>query len=129
MADQDQFEAFVVEANLSLGISVPYASECSSSWATVPFSSLRAVGVTPVVASGNDAFKQGQFKEARKKYVGAQLADKTLGVIGLGRIGQEVAQRARAFQMRVIGFDPFISPERARELGIELFSNVKAMLP
>ncbi len=81
------------------------------------------------IPAAHAAFQQGKFKEARKKYVGAQLADKTLGIIGLGRIGQEVGKRARAFAMRVIGFDPFLSPERARELGIELVPNVKAMLP
>ncbi len=49
----------------------------------------------------------------RKLYMGTQLADKTLGIVGLGRIGQEVAQRAKAFGMRVMGTDPFISPELA----------------
>jgi len=65
----------------------------------------------------------------RSRYTGSQLADKTLGIIGLGRIGQEVAARASAFKMRVIGFDPFLSPERATELGIELVVDVHAMLP
>src|SRR5687768_16976667 len=45
-------------------------------------------------------------KWERNAYMGSQLADKTLGVVGLGRIGQEVAKRALAFQMRVIGYDP-----------------------
>jgi D-3-phosphoglycerate dehydrogenase / 2-oxoglutarate reductase len=48
--------------------------------------------------------------------------------VGLGRIGQAVAKRARAFDMRVLGFDPFLSPERA-ELGIELVDSVRGMLP
>ena len=65
----------------------------------------------------------------RNKFMGVQLAGKTLGIVGLGRIGQTVAQRARAFDMRVIGFDPFLSPDRAAELGIELIDTVKAMLP
>jgi len=65
----------------------------------------------------------------RKKYMGTQLADKTLGVVGLGRIGMEVAKRALAFEMRVIAFDPFVSAERAKELGIELHPTVDAMLP
>jgi D-3-phosphoglycerate dehydrogenase len=66
------------------------------------------------VAPAFEALKANKFKEARKKYIGTQLADKTLGIIGVGRIGQEIAKRAKAFQMRVIGFDPFLSPERAR---------------
>lgn len=65
----------------------------------------------------------------RKHYMGTQLADKTLGIVGLGRIGQEFAKRAAAFQLRILGFDPFISPERASELGVELFETVHDMLP
>ncbi len=51
--------------------------------------------------------------------MGTQLADKTLGIVGLGRIGQAVAKRAKAFEMRVLGYDPFLSAEQATELGIE----------
>jgi len=65
----------------------------------------------------------------RNKFMGAQLAGKTLGIVGLGRIGQAVASRAQAFDMRVLGFDPFLSPERAAELGIELVETVRGMLP
>lgn len=65
----------------------------------------------------------------RSKFMGVQLAGKTLGVVGLGRIGQAVAARARAFEMQIMGFDPFLSPDRAADLGIELFENVRAMLP
>ena len=60
----------------------------------------------------------------RKKFTGTQLAGKTLAIIGLGRIGQCVAQRARGLEMCVIGYDPFLSAERAREQGIELFTEV-----
>ncbi len=65
----------------------------------------------------------------RNKFMGAQLAEKTLGVIGLGRIGQEVAKRARAFGMRVIGFDPFLSKERAADLGVEPVESIRDLLP
>ena len=65
----------------------------------------------------------------RGKFMGVQLAGKTLGIVGLGRIGQAVAERARAFDMRVIGYDPFLSPERAADLGIELMPKVADMLP
>src|SRR5256714_2734147 len=50
-------------------------------------------------------------KWERTKFVGTQLAGKTLGIIGLGRIGREVARRAIAFDMKVIGTDPFLAPE------------------
>ena len=58
-----------------------------------------------------------------------QLADKTLGVIGLGRIGWEVAKRAQAFQMKVIAYDPFLSAERAKELNVERAERVEDLLP
>ena len=65
----------------------------------------------------------------RSKFMGVQLAEKTLGIVGLGRIGQAVAKRAQAFEMKVIGFDPFMSKERAQELGIEPIATVREMLP
>src|SRR5216683_2193182 len=58
-------------------------------------------------------------KWERGKFVGTQLAGKTLGVIGLGRIGREVARRAAGMDMKVVGFDPLLAPEQAAKLGIE----------
>jgi D-3-phosphoglycerate dehydrogenase len=55
----------------------------------------------------------------RSRFSGVELMDKTLGVLGFGRIGQLVAQRAMGFGMRVVAFDPFVSAERYRELGVE----------
>jgi D-3-phosphoglycerate dehydrogenase len=65
----------------------------------------------------------------RNRFMGVQLAGKTLGIVGLGRIGQAVAARARAFDMQLLGFDPFLSPDRAAELGIEMHDSVRSMLP
>ena len=56
----------------------------------------------------------------RSRWEGVELADKTLGIAGLGRIGKLVADRARGFGMRLIAFDPFVSAERGRQLGVEL---------
>lgn len=54
----------------------------------------------------------------RKSYVGVELRGKTLAVLGMGRIGTEVAKRALAFEMRVVAYDPFLSDERAKDLGV-----------
>jgi D-3-phosphoglycerate dehydrogenase len=56
----------------------------------------------------------------RSKWNGVELSDKTLGIIGLGRIGKLVAQRASAFGMRLVAYDPFVSAERARQINVEL---------
>ena len=56
----------------------------------------------------------------RKKFLGVQLSGKTLGVIGLGKIGAGVAKRAQSFYMNVIAYDPFVSSERAESLGVKL---------
>ena len=58
-------------------------------------------------------------KWERSKFSGVELTDKTLGILGFGRIGQLVAQRAQGFGMRVLAFDPFVCAERYRELGVE----------
>jgi D-3-phosphoglycerate dehydrogenase / 2-oxoglutarate reductase len=79
------------------------------------------------IAAANQSL--AEHKWDRNKFMGAQLADKTLGIVGLGRVGLAVAKRAKAFEMRVLGYDPFLSKERAQELGIEPFDNVRAMLP
>ncbi len=56
---------------------------------------------------------------ARSRFSGVELMDKTLGILGFGRIGQLVAERARGFGMRVVAYDPYVSAERYRELGVE----------
>ncbi|NQT47184.1 MAG: phosphoglycerate dehydrogenase [Candidatus Omnitrophica bacterium] len=56
----------------------------------------------------------------RKKFMGVELRGKTLGVVGFGRIGMELSRRALSFEMHVIAYDPFLSTEKAKELGIEL---------
>ena len=56
----------------------------------------------------------------RKSFVGVELRNKTLGIIGVGRIGSEVAKRAKAFGMDVVGYDPYMTEERAEKLGIRL---------
>ena len=61
-------------------------------------------------------------KWERSKWEGVELHGKTLGVVGLGRIGALVAQRALAFGMRLLAYDPYVAPERARHMGVELMN-------
>ena len=70
------------------------------------------------VPQAHSALVAGRWE--RSKWEGVELADKTLGIIGLGRIGKLVADRARAFGLRLIAFDPFVSADRAHQLGVEL---------
>lgn len=70
------------------------------------------------IPQAHSALKAGKWE--RSKWEGVELYGKTLGVVGLGKIGALVAQRASAFGMRLIAFDPFISDERARHMGVEL---------
>jgi D-3-phosphoglycerate dehydrogenase len=72
------------------------------------------------VPAADRAMKDARWE--KKKFLGSEVRGKTLGIAGLGRIGQEVAQRARAFGMRVVAHDPFISREVADDLGVELMS-------
>ena len=70
------------------------------------------------VPQGNASLRAGRWE--RKRFVGTELRGKTLGVVGLGRIGRVVASRARGFEMRVVAFDPFVAPEQVRDAEIEL---------
>ncbi len=70
------------------------------------------------IPRANACLKGGAWE--RNRFLGTELRGKMLGVIGLGNIGSEVAKRARAFEMKVIGFDPFVSAERAKNMQIEL---------
>jgi len=70
------------------------------------------------IPQAHSALKNGKWE--RSKWEGVELHGKTLGVVGLGKIGALVAQRALAFGMRLVAYDPFISDERARHMGVEL---------
>ena len=70
------------------------------------------------ISPANAALRNGKW--ARSKYTGAELFEKTLGVVGFGRIGQLVAHRMQAFGMNIIAFDPYLQPAKAAQLGVEL---------
>ena len=70
------------------------------------------------IPQAHQSLKQGKWE--RSSFMGVQLRNRTLGIIGLGRVGSEVARRVQSFAMRVIVHDPFVSPDYARILGVEL---------
>jgi D-3-phosphoglycerate dehydrogenase / 2-oxoglutarate reductase len=72
------------------------------------------------------ALKRGAWE--RSRWEGVELAGKTLGLVGLGRVGGLVAQRAAGFGMRVIAFDPYVSTERAKEMGVDAMPSLEALL-
>jgi D-3-phosphoglycerate dehydrogenase len=78
------------------------------------------------IPQADAALRRGEWD--RERFQGVELAGKTLGVVGAGRVGAMVAHRALAFGMRVIAFDPYVSREHARELGIELMPTLEALL-
>ncbi len=73
------------------------------------------------------SMRQGKWE--RSKFVGTQLAGRTLGVVGLGRIGREVARRAAGMDMKIVGFDPFLASAGATQMGIETVSDLDHLLP
>src|ERR687884_1325651 len=70
------------------------------------------------VPQANESLREGRWE--RKRYIGVELQGKTLGIVGLGRIGRTVAARARAFGMNIVAYDPFVQPEQARDMELEL---------
>ncbi len=105
-----------VEAATRHGIIVANAPE-----STVVSAAEHTIGLLVALArnipQAHAALKQGRWERAA--WGGIELAGKTLGVLGFGRIGQQVARRASGLGMRVVAYDPFVAPERFRELGVE----------
>jgi D-3-phosphoglycerate dehydrogenase / 2-oxoglutarate reductase len=80
------------------------------------------LGLARNIAPADATMKAGKWD--RKSFTGTQLAGKSIAVIGLGRIGLTVARRCLAFEMKVLGYDPFLSEERAKSEGIELYRDI-----
>jgi D-3-phosphoglycerate dehydrogenase len=72
------------------------------------------------IAPANAALKAGKWQ--RSKWTGVEIADKTVGVVGLGRIGVLFAQRMSAFGVRLVAYDPYVQPARAAQIGVRLVS-------
>jgi D-3-phosphoglycerate dehydrogenase / 2-oxoglutarate reductase len=105
-----------VEAATRLGIVVANAPE-----STVISAAEQTIGLIVALArnipQAHAALKQGRWE--RSRWNGIELDGKTLGVIGFGRIGQQVSRRAVGLGMRVVAYDPFVSEDRFRELGVD----------
>src|SRR5437868_6904062 len=78
------------------------------------------------IPQANGDLKAGAWN--RSRWEGVELHGKTLGIVGLGRVGVLVAQRALAFGMRLAAYDPFVSSERARQLGVQLVPSVEELV-
>ncbi len=77
-------------------------------------------GLARKTAAADASMRRGEWKRAQ--FTGSELRGKTLGIVGLGKIGQAIAVRARAMEMTVIGSDPFVTPDQAANVGVELVS-------
>lgn len=108
-------------------IDIDYATRKGIAVMNAPFGNTLAVAEYTIamllnlsrhVPLAHTSLKNGDW--SRGRFMGIQLHDKTLGIIGLGRIGKEVAIKCKAFGMQVIAFDPFINVEQGQKLGIEL---------
>jgi D-3-phosphoglycerate dehydrogenase / 2-oxoglutarate reductase len=78
------------------------------------------------IPQAHAALSQGRWE--RNKWTGTEVYGKTLGVLGLGRIGSLVAKRCQAFGMHVVAYDPFLAPDRAARMDVELLPSVEAVL-
>jgi len=85
------------------------------------------VSLARSIPQADASMKAGRWD--RKKYQGVELYNKTLGILGMGRIGSEVASRAIAFGMRVIAYDPYLSKAKADSLHVEVVENIDDLLP
>src|SRR5438552_18249587 len=70
------------------------------------------------IAEANASTRSGKWE--KKKFLGNELRGKTLGIVGLGSTGREVVKRARAFEMRLVGHDPYVTSQLAKDIGVEL---------
>ncbi|MFQ5957352.1 MAG: phosphoglycerate dehydrogenase, partial [Candidatus Brocadiales bacterium] len=78
------------------------------------------------LSQAHQSLREGQWE--RKKFVGTQVSGKTLGIIGLGRIGRQVSKRAAALEMKVVAYDPYISPEIADQYPINKVNKLENLL-
>lgn len=106
-----------VEAATQRGIMVVNAPD-GNSIAAAEHTIAMMMSLTRHIPTADASLRDGKWE--RRKFVGTEVTGKTLGVIGMGRIGREVARRARGLQMRVLAYDPYVSSEQAERLGVKM---------
>jgi len=106
-----------VEAATNRGILVVNSPE-GNTLAAAELTVAMLLALARNIAPADQALRGGKWD--RKKYMGSEVYGKTLGVVGLGKIGREVVSRLQAFGMSVLGYDPYLKPEQAESLGIKL---------
>jgi D-3-phosphoglycerate dehydrogenase / 2-oxoglutarate reductase len=112
----DNVDVAAASARGMLVVNAPGANSISVAEHTLAL----MLALARLVPAADRAMKDGRWE--KKRFLGNELRGKTLGVAGLGRIGREVAQRARPFGMRIVAHDPYISADIAAGLGIELLT-------
>ena len=109
------------------GIDIPEATKKGITVVNTPESNTIAacehtialmLSMTRHIPQAHQSIMEGRWD--RKSFTGIQLLNKTVGIIGVGRVGSNVAKRLQAFNMKTIGYDPYISLERGKQLGVEL---------
>jgi len=106
-----------VEAATQRGIVVVNAPTANT-MAAAEHSIALMLAMSRNIPQAHESLKGGAWK--RQNFVGVEVRNKTLGIVGLGNVGSEVARRVQGFQMKVLGYDPYVSPEHARNLRVEL---------
>ncbi|MBL6764283.1 MAG: phosphoglycerate dehydrogenase [Verrucomicrobiae bacterium] len=115
-----------VEAATELGVVVmntPGGNTIST--AELTFSMLMAIARK--IPQAHASMKEGRWD--RKAFKGTEICNKTLGILGLGRIGTEVAKRAQAFGMKVVAYDPYVTQARAKAVQVGLFESLEELYP
>jgi D-3-phosphoglycerate dehydrogenase len=108
-----------MEAATKKGIIVANAPE-GNTLAATEHTMAMMLSLARNIPQANASLKKKEWK--RSKFMGVELNEKTLGIVGLGRIGREVAKRAQAMGMHIVGYDPFITRDRAAQMGVEAVS-------
>ena len=120
------FDNVDLQAATERGIPVVYTPEANTeSVADHAMGMIIAIGKQ--IPQAHNAFRKTKNWSVRYEYIGTEIYNKTLGLVGLGRIGRSVVKRAKGFSMKILAYDPYVSEESARRLGVRLV-NLETLL-